>query len=302
MNINELEQLTGITKQNIRFYEKKGLLHPARNSDNNYREYTHDDLVQLKTIKLLRKLDFSLEDIRRLLENEISLNQALEQHLKELQEKRQELNSCIDVCKDLLHKTKSHTEQAAIQPAAQQSATDNSLSSSQLQVLDIDKTLQEIDTIERNGGKFMSIIQDYRRFAMAEELKHFSFKPDTMIQNPDEFREALLQYAEENHLDLVITKGGMYPVFTVNGLEYKARRAFDRFGATIHCNVTHPEELDSADISGIRKWIYHFIRGPYLFFLLLFLFMAVSRNSFKWALLVAIMIFPYLYWLFARPR
>ena len=29
MNINELERLTGITKQNIRFYEKKGLLHPA---------------------------------------------------------------------------------------------------------------------------------------------------------------------------------------------------------------------------------------------------------------------------------
>ncbi len=28
MNINELERLTGITKQNIRFYEKKGLLHP----------------------------------------------------------------------------------------------------------------------------------------------------------------------------------------------------------------------------------------------------------------------------------
>lgn len=37
MNINELERLTGITKQNIRFYEKKELLHPARNSINNYR-------------------------------------------------------------------------------------------------------------------------------------------------------------------------------------------------------------------------------------------------------------------------
>ena len=60
MNINELERLTGITKQNIRFYEKKELLHPARNSENNYREYTQEDLTRLKAIKLLRKLDFSL--------------------------------------------------------------------------------------------------------------------------------------------------------------------------------------------------------------------------------------------------
>ena len=60
MNINELERLTGITKQNIRFYEKKELLHPIRNSTNNYREYSEDDLTTLKTIKLLRKLDFSL--------------------------------------------------------------------------------------------------------------------------------------------------------------------------------------------------------------------------------------------------
>ncbi len=70
MNINELERLTGITKQNIRFYEKKELLHPVRNTVNNYREYTDEDLTRLKTIKLLRKLDFSLEDIRKILSKE----------------------------------------------------------------------------------------------------------------------------------------------------------------------------------------------------------------------------------------
>ena len=39
MNIQELEKKTGITKQNIRFYERKELLHPNRNTANNYREY-----------------------------------------------------------------------------------------------------------------------------------------------------------------------------------------------------------------------------------------------------------------------
>lgn len=302
MSINELEQLTGITKQNIRFYEKKGLLHPARNPDNNYREYTQDDLMRLKTIKLLRKLDFSLEDIRALLQNGSSLEQMLEQHLKDLLAKQKEMNACIAVCKTLLQKTKSHTADTSIQSDTQQAVNDDSLPLSQLETLDIDKILQEMDTIEKNGGKFMSIIQDYRRFAIAEESKQFSFKPDTMIQNPDEFRDALLQYAEENHLDLVITKGGMYPEFTINGTEYTAHRYFDRFGATIQCSLAHPEELDSANITGIRKWVYRFMRGPYIFLFLLFLLMAFSRSSFKWALLVAVMIFPYLYWLFARPR
>ena len=65
MNINELENKTGVTKQNIRFYEKKGLLHPKRNSLNNYREYTQEDLRTLQMIKMLRRLDMSLEEIHR---------------------------------------------------------------------------------------------------------------------------------------------------------------------------------------------------------------------------------------------
>ena len=39
MTIKEVEILTGITKANIRFYEKEGLLAPGRSS-NNYREYS----------------------------------------------------------------------------------------------------------------------------------------------------------------------------------------------------------------------------------------------------------------------
>ena len=64
MSIKEAEALTGITKQNIRFYEKKGLLHPHRNLENDYREYTDEDIETLKKIKILRKLDISLEHIQ----------------------------------------------------------------------------------------------------------------------------------------------------------------------------------------------------------------------------------------------
>ena len=333
MNINELERLTGITKQNIRFYEKKGLLHPARNSENNYREYTKEDLICLKAVKLLRKLDLPLEDIRKILQDEEPLSEALSQHLKTLQEKQQELSACIDVCNNLLQKAKSQaaqttlrhskvkagtlsdmgpdsmqsntaqTAQTAAQDAAAQTAQQpHTVLSPQLALLDIDETLRKMDEIEKNGGKFMSIIKDYQKFSAAERLKGFSFKPDTMVMNAEEFKEALLQYAEENQLNLTIIKEGMYPLFRIDNLEYKAERIFDRFGATIHCSLTNPEELETGleHIPPARKRLYSFFHGPWFFLLVLFIVMAISRQSFFWAFFVLAMVGPYLFWLFIR--
>ncbi len=276
MNINELERLTGITKQNIRFYEKKQLLHPARNEVNNYREYTEEDLTALKSIKLLRRLDFSLEDIKKILEKEASFHTVLEEHLEDLEMRQKELNACIHVCKELLH--------------------------AEMESINLDETLDKMDRMEHNGGKFMSIVEDYKRFAAAKSRQHFSFKPDTMVQNPAEFTEALLQYAKENNLKLVLTKGGMYPEFELDGVEYTAHRAFDRFGATIHCTMIHPEEADVGNISPGRKRLYRFLCGPYLFLILLFIGMAISRQSIGFAAIVALMIFPCLGWLFPRVK
>ncbi len=276
LNIHELEQLTGVTRQNIRFYEKKGLLHPVRNAANNYREYTEEDLNTLKMIKLLRKLDFSLEEIRRVLEKEIELSMALEEHLQELQKRQQELSACITVCKSLLDR-KSESP-------------------------DLDEMLDRMDRIERKGGKFMSIMEDYKQFAEAEGKKKFSFKPDTMVQNPEEFTEALAQYADANHLNLVLIKGGMYPTFELDGVEYTAHRAFDRLGATIYCTMTRPEEAETGKLSPGRKIFFRFLHGPYLFLIFVLICMAVSRRSIGWAALVAMMIFPYLIWLFPKVR
>lgn len=271
MNINDLERLTGITKQNIRFYEKKGLLHPKRNSTNNYREYTEDDLAALNTIKLFRKLDLPLEDIGKIFSEEASLNTTLENHLKVLQERKQRLNACIEICKDLVD-------------------TD-------FDTLDVNQSLNKMNVIEQNGGKFMSIFHDYKKFAATENKKHFSFKPDIMVRNSSEFAEALYQYSDENHLNLVITQTGMYPVFELDGTAYTAHCSYDRFGATIHCTLLNPAELK--DISPRRKRIFRFLRSPFPLIILLFLVMAISRQNIGWTFLVAVTLFPYLWWMFS---
>lgn len=61
MTIKEVETLTGITKANIRFYEKEGLLAPGRSS-NNYREYSEDDVEHLRKIRIFRIMGFSGPD------------------------------------------------------------------------------------------------------------------------------------------------------------------------------------------------------------------------------------------------
>ncbi|MCI9372050.1 MAG: MerR family transcriptional regulator [Lachnospiraceae bacterium] len=274
MNINELEHLTGITKQNIRFYEKKELIQPMRNLANNYREYSADDLARLKTIKLLRKLDLPLEDIGKILSEEMPLQTALEEQLQVLENRQKELNGCINICKSLLN--------------------------TELKSLNVDETLDKMKTIEENGGRFMSIIQDYKKFVASESQKRFSFKPDTMIRNSSEFTEALCQYAEENGMNLFITKEGMYPSFELNGTAYTAYRAFDRFGATIHCTSTEPDKLE--DIPQQRKRVFRLIHSPYLLMILIFLIMAVSRQSIGWTILAAVTLFPYLWWMFSGFR
>ena len=64
MNIKEIEERSGLTRANIRYYEQEGLLAPARR-ENKYRDYSEEDLETLLRIALLRSLGFSLEEIRR---------------------------------------------------------------------------------------------------------------------------------------------------------------------------------------------------------------------------------------------
>ncbi len=63
MTVNEIEARTGLDRGTVRYYEAQGLVKPAR-EPNGYRNYTEADLEKLQKVKLLRALDFSLEDIR----------------------------------------------------------------------------------------------------------------------------------------------------------------------------------------------------------------------------------------------
>ena len=73
MTINEVEKLTGLSRSNVRFYEKEKLIVPVRNERNGYRDYSNSDIENLKKIAYLRTLGISIEDIRSIISENVSL-------------------------------------------------------------------------------------------------------------------------------------------------------------------------------------------------------------------------------------
>ena len=67
MRIGEVGAATGTDPQNIRYYEREGLLPKPVRGPNGYRAYGKDHLERLAFIRHCRALDMSLSDIRRLL-------------------------------------------------------------------------------------------------------------------------------------------------------------------------------------------------------------------------------------------
>ena len=65
--IGELSALAGVSARTIRYYEKIGLLPPARRADNGYRLYDEADMERLRFIRRARALDFALDDIKEIL-------------------------------------------------------------------------------------------------------------------------------------------------------------------------------------------------------------------------------------------
>ena len=96
--IKEAEKLTGITSQNIRYYERQKLLSPQRNNENAYREYSEEDIKRLKLIRLFRSLDMPIGDIRRLFDGEVTLEDTIQLQMRRLQTEREKLAAALEFC------------------------------------------------------------------------------------------------------------------------------------------------------------------------------------------------------------
>ena len=84
MTIKDVEKQTGLSRSNIRFYEKEKLIEPSRNESNGYRDYSENDVENIKKIAYLRTLGISIEDIRNIISEKATLKDTLEKQYEVL--------------------------------------------------------------------------------------------------------------------------------------------------------------------------------------------------------------------------
>lgn len=88
MKINEVSKITGVSLRTLHYYDKIGLLVPAK-LENGYRVYSNDDLNKLQKILFYKYLNFKLSDIANIIKNKNdSLIILEEQHKLLLKEKK----------------------------------------------------------------------------------------------------------------------------------------------------------------------------------------------------------------------
>ena len=189
MNIKQASEQSGVSAPNIRFYEKEGLLTPARRQGNDYRDYTAGNVHTLKLIRMLRMLDVPLPTIKAVLRGEQPLQQALQAQQTVLEQQAAHLAAAMQFCADL---------------ARQAPQTDT---------LDVDACLTRMESPAPQQGFFSGWLQDYCTLAQVQHQKHFFFIPQGSINTPQEFTVALQAYAEEKEMQFTLTKEGMYRSF-----------------------------------------------------------------------------------------
>lgn len=258
MNIKQASEASGVSSRNIRYYEQAGLICPARDPGNGYRIYSEELVRTLKLIRILRMLDMPVEEIRGVLEGSLPLARAAEKQAERLGQQVRELETARKFCEEL----QQHQESAAS--------------------LDTDACLRRMQEVPVSHW-YRDWVNDYRAVCRAEHRRVFTFTPDAPVTTPTEFSDTLFGYAQAQGLNLVVTREGMYPHFTIDGIEYRATRYYVSVRGIptvrIRC-VCYDPEFAEADVS---SWRLRLMKGlhyaaPALFMLGIALLFLVPRG------------------------
>lgn len=91
MRIGEVAKKFNISIETLRYYDNIGILVPKRIGS--IREYTEDDLKELRDILSMKKLMFTLEEIKVILR----VDKKIEEGLKNNAVNKEEINSLLNI-------------------------------------------------------------------------------------------------------------------------------------------------------------------------------------------------------------
>lgn len=139
MLINEVVSVVGLSRKSIRYYEEQGLLTPKRNKENDYRIYSEEDIKLLKTLKFLRELDVSINDIKKLQNNELTLANCMTERIEKIKDYENNYKKIKNICHEIYTNSETYHE------------------------IDINKYNQEINILNKEGFTMRNLKSDHSK-------------------------------------------------------------------------------------------------------------------------------------------
>jgi len=109
--IHEISKLYGVGVDSLRYYERLGILKPKRDT-NGYRLYSLNDMYKLNILRDLRKLDFSMQQIKEYLDGQ-SMDNTLDLLYREqemLRARQEELRQRETIIRDRILSLKASAD------------------------------------------------------------------------------------------------------------------------------------------------------------------------------------------------
>ncbi|MCA9946626.1 MAG: MerR family transcriptional regulator [Anaerolineales bacterium] len=103
--IKQLADLANVSRRTLRYYDQIDLLKPSSVGANGYRYYDQEKVLRLQQIRFYQELDFSLEQIQKMLDkSDFNALQSLKAQKAALQKQAKRLDRLIDtIDKTILH-------------------------------------------------------------------------------------------------------------------------------------------------------------------------------------------------------
>ncbi len=103
--VKKLAKVAGVSVRTLHYYDEVGLLKPAIVQENGYRVYEEHELLLLQQILFFRELDFSIEDIKRIMSAPtFDVHQALRDQRALIELKRKRLAGLIKTIDSTIQK------------------------------------------------------------------------------------------------------------------------------------------------------------------------------------------------------
>ena len=102
LTVHEVSKLTGVSIRTLQYYDQIGLLPPSEYTQAGYRLYDDAALEILQQILLFRELEFTLKDIKQIIQSPtFDRKKALDQQIELLQLKREHLDNLIVLAREI---------------------------------------------------------------------------------------------------------------------------------------------------------------------------------------------------------